>query len=183
MLFVSYCPLSPIPVKSHVIISGTGKAGTTALVKILTLAGLDTGYTRGEANQADLEKGGLEYCNPENRWKEGMPEILKSPWFCDTLQEDIDNGMKVRACIVPIRDIGDVHDSRMRHDQSWGSCGHMTMRLQKLLLACARNDIPVRFLPYPEWTESNDWLFCLFYDVFPHEHWNALDEAWREVCG
>lgn len=177
--------------KSHVIISGTGKAGTTALVKILTLAGFDTGYTKAQVERANLEKGALEYANPKNRWREGMPEILKTPHFCDYLQEDIDNGMKVRACIVPIRDLSLVAASSVNRGNSLDGDVENTknrnaVKFHRLMLTCARNRIPVHFLPYAEWTEEDRWLNGVVGKIYPKPGsvpWGRLQDAWREVCG
>jgi hypothetical protein len=47
--------------KHHVIISGTGRAGTTCLVQVLTALGLDTGF-------ADLTSAVHANCHAGMEW-------------------------------------------------------------------------------------------------------------------
>jgi len=61
-----------------VIISGTGRAGTTFLVQLLTELGLETGYTPGDEHRHidEHSQGGLEHNLPGRR----APTTLRS--FC-----------------------------------------------------------------------------------------------------
>ena len=46
---------------SHVLITGTGRTGTTFLVQLLTNLGLDTGYTRQNMTLFEYARAGLEH--------------------------------------------------------------------------------------------------------------------------
>ena len=61
-----------------VIISGTGRAGTTFLVQLLTELGLETGYTPGDEHRHidEHSQGGLEHNLPGRR----APTTLRSFW-------------------------------------------------------------------------------------------------------
>src|SRR5687768_17589609 len=64
---------------SHVIISGTGRAGTSYLVELLTNMSLDTGYTPSTAQLDSQARSGLEL----DIRNESAPYLVKSPWLCD----------------------------------------------------------------------------------------------------
>ena len=124
---------------SHkVIISGTGRAGTTFLVQLLTELGLATGYTPGEEHRYidGNSHGGLEHNLPGRRgpmtlrsvWRQpkhtlrdllvnpkATPYILKNPEFCDTLAPILAEGhLTIDHAYIPIRDLDAAALSRMR---------------------------------------------------------------------
>lgn len=124
---------------SHkVIISGTGRAGTTFLVQLLTELGLDTGYAPGElrANVDGRSHGGLERDLPSRRgrmtlrsiWRQpkhtlrGMfaepgptPYIIKNPRFCETLAPILAEGLlTIDHAYIPIRELEAAALSRVR---------------------------------------------------------------------
>lgn len=124
------------PVSGHhmncdhkVIITGTGRAGTTFLVQMLTELGLDTGYTVEESRQnvdrrchAGLECDLVERDRTRNfrdflrqpkhavghllNLARPAPYIVKSPALCDTLAQLVAGGrVVVDHVYVPIRDL------------------------------------------------------------------------------
>ena len=101
-------------VSRHLFISGTGRAGTTLLVRYLTALGLDTHLSRNPA--APLNENahaGLEDL-PIKGAPADMPYVMKSPWlyeFADQLLAD--RRIKIDALILPIRDLMDVATSRV----------------------------------------------------------------------
>jgi len=121
-----------------VIISGTGRAGTTFLVQLLTALGLETGYTPGEEHRYIDENshGGLEHNLPGRRgsmtlrsfWRQpkhtlcdlfmdpkATPYILKNPEFCDTLAPVLAEGrLTIDHAYIPIRDLDAAALSRIR---------------------------------------------------------------------
>ena len=122
---------------SHkVLITGTGRAGTTFLVRLLTELGLDTGYTVEEAQRGvDVHcRAGLEHELPRSKatirdwvrqpkhmirslWREAPPTpyIIKNPALCDTLGEIIANQRFVFDHVyIPLRDLEEAALSRVR---------------------------------------------------------------------
>ncbi len=61
---------------NKVLITGSGKCGTTFFIDLLTELGLDTGYTPG-----DIRAGEWDVMFP-NAQAESQPYIIKSPFFC-----------------------------------------------------------------------------------------------------
>ena len=47
--------------RSHIIITGTGRTGTTFLVQLLTNLGLETGFTRQNMALFENARAGLEH--------------------------------------------------------------------------------------------------------------------------
>ena len=93
----------PHPRKIHkMVIAGTGRAGTTFLVQLLTALGIETGFK-------DIHDGVYENCHAgmEKDIREpSSPYIVKSPSLCDTLAEVMASGNYViDHLFIPIRDL------------------------------------------------------------------------------
>jgi hypothetical protein len=97
--------------RKHVVITGTGRSGTTFLVELLTHLGLDTGFSL-ERLQAKVHKGaraGLEY----DLRRANCPYIVKAPAFCDYAEEVIRRGdIIIEHVFVPMRDLYSAAESR-----------------------------------------------------------------------
>lgn len=99
---------------NHIVISGTGRAGTSFLVKYLHTCGLEThlsknptGTLNGEAN-AGLE----DYPLPENL--DALPYVIKSPWI--SFDPDLalsHEGLSIDAIIFPVRSLTEAASSRV----------------------------------------------------------------------
>jgi hypothetical protein len=128
-----------------VIITGTGRAGTTFLVRLLTELGLDTGYTPEAArglvdahSRAGLEHElALSERKPTVRdwlrqpkhtfralWRgpKRTPYIIKNPALCDTLSEVVaSRRLVIDHVYVPLRDLEAAALSRARVGGANGS--------------------------------------------------------------
>ena len=126
--------------EKHLIIAGTGRAGTSFLVRYLTELGLDTTLARnGDRAGWDAEaNAGLE-----NLLVSGadLPYVIKSPWISEYVEQILkEEQFKIDAFIVPVRDLVEVATSRVvleqraihQHnpwmadqlDRSWETYGH-----------------------------------------------------------
>ena len=128
-----------------IIITGTGRAGTTFLVHLLTELGLDTGYTPGEVRRHIDGRchAGLEYEGWGRRRKRTIsdwlrqpkhairdllngpppvPYIIKSPALCETLGQLITGrDLAIDHVYIPIRDLEAAALSRVRVGGAHGS--------------------------------------------------------------
>jgi len=132
--------------RHHIIISGTGRAGTTFLVQLLTALGLDTGFT-------DLAS-----------------YIIKSPWLCDYLDEVLEDGQYIiDYAVVPVRDLYSAAESRRDVTRRTvispvegvipGGLWHTEIpqeqesvladQLYKLIYTISKRDIPIILLYFP----------------------------------
>jgi len=101
---------SVIP-RRHVVISGTGRAGTSFLVELLTHLGLDTGYEPEvvESRKFKMARAGLEH----DIRRPGSPYIVKSPNFCNYSEEVLKrDDIKIEHVFVPVRDLTAAAESR-----------------------------------------------------------------------
>jgi hypothetical protein len=126
--------------EKHLIIAGTGRAGTSFLVRYLTELGLDTTLARnGDRASWDAEaNAGLENLLVSGA---NLPYVIKSPWISEYVEQILkEERFKIDAFIVPVRDLVEVATSRVvleqraihQHnpwmadqlDRSWETYGH-----------------------------------------------------------
>ncbi|MBV8615396.1 MAG: hypothetical protein JOY66_16750 [Acetobacteraceae bacterium] len=106
---------STAPRRTHLLIAGTGRAGTSFLVRYLTAVGLDTTLSRnGDAAFWDEDaNAGLEEL-PTTGDAALWPYVVKTPWlhqFVDQLLADESIG--IEAVIVPVRPLSEAAASRV----------------------------------------------------------------------
>ncbi len=152
--------------KHHIIISGTGRTGTTFLVQLLTALGLDTGF-------ADATSGIYSNCNAGMEWdlrRPDAPYIIKSPWLCDYLDEALDSGEYIiDHAVIPMRDLYSAAESRRDVTRRTkispvegvipGGLWHtetpqeqesvLATQLYKLIHTISKRDIPITLLYFP----------------------------------
>ena len=163
-------------VKRHLIISGTGRAGTTFLVQLFTALGLDTGF-------ADPASGVHVNCSAGMEWDilhPDAPYIVKSPWLCDSLDELLEAGrMVIDHAIIPVRDLYSAAESRRdvtrRSDRTLypeGIPGGLWLtdrperqeavlvnQLYEMIYAIAKWNIPMTLLHFPRLVQDPEYLF------------------------
>ncbi len=153
---------------SKVVITGTGRAGTTLLVAILTDLGLDTSFEPGvEINES--HRAGLE-----RTLRPDSPRIVKWPNLGPKMREVLDDGtVHIEHVIVPVRDLDVAAASRIRaadygkttdaQGGMWGTKQYWRQRkalaelLGELVVIIAEYDLPHTFLSFPRFAE--DWRY------------------------
>lgn len=98
----------------HLLIAGTGRAGTSFLVRYLTELGLDTTLSRSGEEAAfwdNTANAGLEEI--VTRSGENLPYVVKSPWMGEYFEEILANPhLSVDAILIPVRDLVEAATSR-----------------------------------------------------------------------
>ncbi len=100
--------------RRHLLVAGTGRAGTSALVRYLTGLGLETHLSRhGDASgwdgaaQAGLEDMPLSAVTPD------LPYVVKSPWSYQVVEQLLeDPAIALDGVVVPVRDLVEAAASR-----------------------------------------------------------------------
>lgn len=183
----------------YTIISGTGRAGTTLLMKVLTRVGLDTGFSPedeiDEVARAGLEQVITESERPANR-------IVKSPWMALTLDDELAKGaVTIEHAIICIRDLRSAAESRRRVQAAKRAAvgkevaGGLWMTenpkeqdevlakiFYRLIYTLAAHEVPTTFLHFPRFAEDNEYAIRMLSPVFPEvsrENW--LDALETEV--
>lgn len=152
----------------HILISGTGRAGTTLLVKYFTVLGFDTGFSEDDVRRTDI---GLEYVSAE----EPLPYVVKSPLYADIIGSCLDRGaLAIKYCIVPVRRLFDAAESRRRIHRANPKSGlgglsatddpgnqevALALQFYKLIEALTAHGVPVHFLYFPAFAESATTLY------------------------
>lgn len=91
----------------HIVITGTGRAGTSFLVQLFTEMGLDTGYRPGVALHP-VSRAGLEH---DLRGDGPFPRIVKDPAFMYYADRVLN---KVERVIIPVRQLEAAAESRRK---------------------------------------------------------------------
>jgi len=165
-----------IPPRHHIVISGTGRAGTTFLVQLLTALGLDTGFT-------DIDSGIDSNSNAGMEWdlrRPDAPYIVKSPWLCDYLDEALDSGQYIiNHAIIPMRDLYSAAESRrdvarragadLAQEEIRGGLWHTELPEQqemvlanqfyKVVYTISKRDIPMTLLLFPRFVCDSEYLY------------------------
>lgn len=104
--------------RHHLFITGTGRAGTSFLVRYLSALGLDTHLTRHpDPRWHEAANAGLENI-PIGRNVPGLPYVVKTPWLSELIGDVLANpAIIVDAVIVPVRDLADAAASRVINEQ------------------------------------------------------------------
>ena len=182
--------------RRHLIISGTGRAGTTFLVQLLTELRLDTGFT-------DPWSGRFANCDAGMEWdlrRPDAPYIVKNPEICDHLEELLDRGeITVDHAIVPIRDLYSAAESRRvvtrrsepRAVNVPGGLWHtanpelqeavLAERFHELIFAIIKHDVPLTLLCFPRFVREPDYLYGKLVRAFPGLDRNAFLRAFQVV--
>ncbi len=186
-------PRTPMSVEppAKILITGTGRAGTTLLVQILTDLGLDTGFAPDapidERTHAGLE---LPLDDPAG------PRIVKSPTAIRRLDGLLASGrLRLEHVVVPMRDLDVAAASRVRNTRygadlasPGGLLGTRSAIRQRealallqyeLMYTLARYDVPNTLLVFPRF--ASDWRYLAdrlaFLDpTIPPERWRAAVE-------
>jgi hypothetical protein len=174
--------------RHHVVITGTGRAGTTFLVQLLTRLGMGTGFTLEELEWRPDPKvrGGME----RDIRREDCPYIAKDPLFCVYASEVLSRpDIVVDHVFIPMRDLQAAAESRRYvHDRAFaemspqrrlirtlrrkavagglvgtrkaqGQETALLERIYSLCLALSDVDVPVTLLRYPRLVTDHEYLF------------------------
>ena len=161
--------------RSHVVISGTGRAGTTFLVQLLTNLGLDTGYRADEIALSPLARAGLEL----DIRGATAPYIVKNPHICDLAEEVLASSVRIEHAIIPVRQFAAAAASRAYVQETttgsrdgktvWGGLwatdkaddqlSVLREKFTRLIEVLVRHDIPITFLSYPRLVRDPDYLY------------------------
>ncbi len=185
--------------RHHVIISGTGRAGTTFLVQLLTALKLDTGFDNPTSDICPNCNAGMEL----DIRQADAPYIVKSPWLCDYLDDAIrGNQIVIDHAIIPVRDLYSAAESRRAvsrksalsagpDDEVPGGLWHtkapeeqesvLVQLLYNLFFVIAKHDIPVTLLYFPRLVNEPEYLYKKIGFLFPDIGYDAFLLRFREV--
>ena len=100
--------------RNHMLIGGTGRAGTSFLVQYLAKLGLETEINRsGHSHWNEQAQAGLETL-PIMTLDENLPYVIKTPWLSEFINQILaQRDFKLDVVIVPVRDPVEAAASRV----------------------------------------------------------------------
>jgi hypothetical protein len=203
---IDYCPFLSQVIRHegktmsrhHVIISGTGRAGTTFLVQLLTALKLDTGFDNPASGISPESNAGMEI----DIRQANAPYIVKSPLLCDNLDEAIlGNRIVIDHAIIPMRDLYSAAESRRAVSRKAGFANRpnevpgglwnakvpeeqesiLARMLHNLFFAIAKHDIPVTLLHFPRLVNEPEYLYKKIGFLLPNVGYDRFLQCFREV--
>jgi hypothetical protein len=153
---------------NKILVTGTGRCGTTFLMLVLSFAGADTGFTLQNFKHDITDKcnSGLE------RKIDCRHTILKNPRFLTEIEEIVTqkpHGARIRKVIIPIRDYEKSAESRATYGAEHGGLWNATdyqSQLDFFYTAMAQYnrwmvqyDIPTIFLDFDRMVTDPQYLF------------------------
>jgi hypothetical protein len=114
--------------RRHLLIAGTGRTGTSALVQYLSRLGLETHLSKpgGSADWYDVAQAGFEDL-PFSTGGDDLPYVIKLPWAYQIIDQILsDPKIKLDAVLIPTRELVEAAASRsivelqaMHHGAEW----------------------------------------------------------------
>ena len=177
------------PTRHHLMIGGTGRAGTSFLVQYLHLCGLDTMMGReGMSSWNEDANAGLESFAAD---AQDLPYVVKSAWFQEFVERFLANpNLELDAVLIPMRDLVEAASSRVINEyaaryadtsiptectrwERWGATpGGVVYSLNPMdqarllalgfhaaLFALVKRNVPLVFLDFPRFIEDPDYLY------------------------
>jgi hypothetical protein len=190
--------------KRHILITGTGRAGTTLLVQILTALGFDTGFTIEQALSGvdPLARAGLE----PNIKKDRLAHVIKVPGKVEKLERLFASPeTEIELAIVPVRDLFAAAESRrnvyrlaessgknpFKHPGSVVETKELDQQEDKLarqFYKCARflvaTETPIFFLDFPRFAADPSYLYRALKPLWKNYNCeeSRLQEVMKLVC-
>jgi len=157
-----------------ILIAGTGRAGTTFLMAVLTDVGIDTGFDKDHviAVSKKNSKGGLEYeigfIKKHVKKPINTPYVIKCPKYSRLIKK-ISKKYSIDHVYIPIRDVNEVTKSRLslsrRSGGLWGAIDGKTQKnflyktLGLLIHDLVLMNIPYTFLNFNELISNPNYVY------------------------
>lgn len=170
---------------AKILITGTGRAGTTFLVQLLTALGLDTGFGAETADGSYFPqaRAGLE----KDVFDPHAPRVVKSPFLCDQIDEVMARHNGIEHVIVPIRTFHEAAESRLRVQGTitgsrdghpvagglWGTAQAdeqqpvLEHKFATLMESLTRHDIPTTLVSFPRLVTDAGYLYGKLVGLIP----------------
>jgi hypothetical protein len=164
---------------SKILISGTGRCGTTFLIKIFSFLGFDTGYT--EANYKNYI---FSNCNSgmENSI-DSIHEVIKNPLFIEEIESILKKkNIQIKFMIIPIRNYQDSAHSRKMNGKHAGGLWNAKNEIEQekfyykimanYLYYMTKYEINTIFIDFDKMTNNKLYLFNKLKQIFDEKNIN-----------
>lgn len=151
---------------SKILIAGTGRCGTTFLIKLFSFLGFDTGYNKENYMSCIFANcnSGMERLIEENYY------ILKNPDFTTQIHEIVKNkNIIIKQVIIPIRNFELSAKSRVSHNNENGGLWYATNEAEQIqfynkiiaeyIFTMTKYEINTLFLDFDKMVSNKKYLF------------------------
>ena len=171
-------------------ISGTGRCGTTFLIKLFTFLKFNTGYTKENYTRSIFKN-----CNSgmERRYNDNF-HVLKNPNFINEIETIVaDKCINIETFIIPIREYNASAQSRVKHNRLAGGLWNASDKktqinfyhsvMAKYMYHMVKHEIKTIFLDFDAMVKDKQYLFEKLSPVLSKKgvdytiFCNAYDEA------
>lgn len=149
-----------------ILITGTGRCGTTFLIKLFSFLEYNTGFTR-----ETYQKFIFENCNSgmEKQYTDKF-YVIKNPLFLDNIDNIIkDQSISLKWVIIPIRNFEICAKSRAKHENKPGGLVYATDEssqivyfnrvMSKYIYYMTKFEIPTIFLDFDKMVSDKMYLY------------------------
>jgi hypothetical protein len=149
-----------------ILITGTGRCGTTFLIKLFSFLDFNTGYSR-----INYKSSIFSNCNSgmERNYKEDY-YILKNPLFIQNIDYIVkDTSIKIKNVIIPIRDLEMAATSRVKNGRAAGGLWNAKDKLSQInyykniltnyMVISTKYDINTIFIDFDKMINDKTYLF------------------------
>ena len=149
-----------------ILITGTGRCGTTFLIKLFTFLDFDTGYDRNNYNEFIFSNcnSGMEKEYTDNYY------VIKNPIFITNIEEIVKNtSIIIKNVIIPIRDLQMSAKSRVSHGFATGGLWNAQDELSQIefykniltnyICISTKYDINTIFIDFDKMINDKTYLF------------------------
>ena len=155
-----------------ILITGTGRCGTTFLIKLFSFLGLNTGY-----NRDNYTKYIHSNCNSgmERGYKKNF-YILKNPKFMTHIETIVeDKSLVIKTVLIPLRDLNECAESRVKHDKTAGGLWNANDKFSQIqyfkdiltnyIFVMNKYDINTIFIDFDKMINDKTYLFNKFKSI------------------
>lgn len=198
--------MKPIPLDHQkVLLTGTGRSGTSFAMQILTALGLPTGFDRPEDGFFTDRMCGQEVVIPEDAERGEMwrfPHVVKDPRLAWTLRGLLERGaLEPLHVYVLVRDVRDAARSRVDREMAWAvpgqeealrvagdrnrleaQVGQLHQGLGILLETLALHEVPFTLVQFPRLVDDGGYFARAFRGLLGDFPVEAVVAAHRRIA-
>jgi hypothetical protein len=160
---------------NKILISGTGRCGTTFLIKLFTFMGFDTGF-----DSTNYQEFIYSNCNAGMEKHYTDPHlVLKWPRFLDHIPDILEH-CTIQYMIIPVRKYEDSAASRAKHGNGPGGfrdatsvetqITHYHKVIAEYIYYMTKYDIPTIFLDFERMVTDKHYLYQKLRELFDQYH-------------
>jgi len=163
-----------------ILITGTGRCGTTFLIKLFSFLDFDTGF-----NINNYKKYIFSNCNyGMEKHYTSKHYILKSPFFMDNIEKIVKDTktIKIKTVIIPIRDFDSAAQSRVNNKYEPGGLWNAKDKLSQIIYykdiisnyiyISTKYDFNTIFLDFDKMTTNKSYLFNKLKNILDEKNIN-----------